>query len=193
MRSEAWKKAYARLKRACSLYEIKPRDPHGVRVMNGPGDVPSILECLYYVGMAIVFSLLVYRGITHPGLFTSRFPTWCRISGLLFPISLWWLAASVVRLRLSARRLLDVEKPRQRYQLSDDYLLRLANQRGAEPRYNLNGRDFYDVRDFGDAVSLLRSSQAPAAQPETLLRPAARAETPQDNLLRAGIRNEPPA
>ena len=57
-------------------------------------------------------------------------------------------------------------------------------EQGIKPRYNINGEDFYDIKDFGDAAVLLRASIAPAAEPETLLRPAAGTATPAENLLR---------
>ena len=71
-----------------------------------------------------------------------------------------------------------------RFGVDAERLTTFAEEQGIKPRYNINGEDFYDLKDFGDAAVLLRASVAPAAERETLLRPAAGSATPAENLLR---------
>jgi hypothetical protein len=70
-------------------------------------------------------------------------------------------------------------------------LQRVAEEQGIKPRYNINGQDFYEITDFGDAATLLRASSASVSQRETWLRPAAQTETPPELLLRASDTKPP--
>jgi hypothetical protein len=83
-------------------------------------------------------------------------------------------------------RLLPTNKVSDRLGISVYELYCLMEARGIKPHYNIGGKDYYDIADFGDVSTLLRASAEPTAQPETLLRPASESsETPPETLLRA--------
>jgi hypothetical protein len=69
--------------------------------------------------------------------------------------------------------------------VTQEELYQFGETNGIKPSINLNGENYYDLNDFGDAVTLLRASVPPAATPETLLRPAAHTESLPEQLLRA--------
>jgi hypothetical protein len=114
------------------------------------------------------------------------------IHGVVFTgIGLWALAMY--------RRIRTLSRPEQvcaTLGLDDTLLEKIVVEKGIKPRIIINERPYYDLNDFTDAGLLLRASSAPAAQPETLLRPASgSAEAAPDTLLRAAAstaqENEP--
>ena len=62
------------------------------------------------------------------------------------------------------------------------YLL-AAREKGIAPRCIIDGREFYDINQLGDAGVLLRPAETPVA-PEQLLRPAAESSRETENLVR---------
>ena len=64
--------------------------------------------------------------------------------------------------------------------LDEKSATKLAAEQGIEPRYTVGGTPLYRLKDFEDAVRLLR----PAEGPVELLRAARGAEQPKDFLLR---------
>jgi hypothetical protein len=76
-------------------------------------------------------------------------------------------------------------------QMDEATLQQSAEARNIKPFCNVNGVDFYDMADFGEAAVLLRASSAPAPI-EELLRPAANSETPTELLLRPASSNDMP-
>jgi hypothetical protein len=104
------------------------------------------------------------------------------IHGVVFTsIGLWSLAMY--------RRIRRLSRPEQvcaTLGLDDAMLARIVAEKDIKPRIIINERPYFDLNDFTDAGLLLRASSAPAAPPETLLRPASGgAETAPDTLLRA--------
>lgn len=89
-----------------------------------------------------------------------------------------------VLMRRRIKKLNNADSISSRFGVEAERLTTFAEEQGIKPRYNINGEDFYDIKDFGDAAVLLRASVAPAAEPETLLRPAAGTVTDAENLLR---------
>ena len=93
------------------------------------------------------------------------------------------------RLRRDVLRLTPAAKLAARFGTDSLTLERLASERSILPRYNVNGTDYYDPDDFGDAAILLR----PASVAEDLLRPVVGCAGATENLLRSvgGASEEP--
>jgi hypothetical protein len=68
--------------------------------------------------------------------------------------------------------------------VTQDVLKQIVEERDIKPRCNLNSEDYYDLADFGDAVTLLRASTPPLA-PQEMLRPVFQISLPPEELLRA--------
>jgi hypothetical protein len=64
-------------------------------------------------------------------------------------------------------------------------LNQIVEERGIRPKYNINGEDFYDRRDFGDVATLLRASAPSVEKQQSLLRAAGNVQAQPDTLLRA--------
>ena len=74
----------------------------------------------------------------------------------------------------------------ERFGVEVEQLKRIAVENGIRPDANVSGQDYFRVADFRDITSLLRASSQPLAAPDTLLRPAARADVETgEQLLRA--------
>ena len=69
------------------------------------------------------------------------------------------------------------------------YLL-TTRERGIEPRCIIEGKEYFDVADFGDAAVLLRPAESPANPGPTLLRPAVGGATPGSSLLMPADEND---
>ena len=102
----------------------------------------------------------------------------------IFSCFMLLIAARNFSLRQKTKKLTNADAISSRFGVEAERLTTFAEKQGIKPRYNINGEDFYDLKDFGDAAVLLRASVAPAAQPETLLRPAAGTPPQIENLLR---------
>lgn len=88
------------------------------------------------------------------------------------------------------RRILSLNTSEQlckRLSIDEATLESVAEAKNIRPIYNINGVDYYDPAEFGDSMTLLRGTVAPAASPESLLRAAVPtdSQTPADQLLRA--------
>lgn len=88
-----------------------------------------------------------------------------------------------IRLFRQSRKWWSVEKSCSKLGIPQEDLMRFVSERNIRPRYNIDGKDYYDPADFKDAVTLLRAAQQPTS-PDTLLRPATNAQTPPEQLLR---------
>ncbi len=99
-----------------------------------------------------------------------------------------------LKIRRELKRLHNTDEVGFRFGVEAERLTAFAEEQGIRPRYNINGKDFYAMEDFGDAAVLLRASVAPLAGPETLLRPAIGTQTPAETLLRpsSGITQSAP-
>ncbi len=125
---------------------------------------------------------LLYGLIT--GHFTNGLSTIIAVGlfhGVLFTgIALWSRAMyqHVMRLRPVKQVCADMG-------IEEAALQRIAAERNIKPRLILNEQPYYDPADFSDALSLLRGSEMPQPNSETLLRPAAvGTATAADELLR---------
>ena len=47
---------------------------------------------------------------------------------------------------------LPVDTVATRFGTNSENLDHLASERGVKPRYNINGTDYYDIKDFGDVL-----------------------------------------
>jgi len=59
----------------------------------------------------------------------------------------------------------------------------LLEEKGIRPRYEINGRPFYDGAAFGEVTTLLRAARA-IEEPGQLLRPASNLESDSATLVR---------
>lgn len=145
----------------------------GVPVLTGTWDLPPLGFCLLFlllggVGMSFAVwngALCLLYGESH------------LVASLL--LLLWggiYFAngAHLYRLRGQILRLASEEHLCQQLGLDGAAFQRAVQERDIRPRYDINGRAFYDPADFGD--------------PALLLRPAAMAPTPPDRLLRRAER-----
>jgi hypothetical protein len=88
-----------------------------------------------------------------------------------------WMKALHARLT----GLLSIEEVAATTNVDNDALARWAAGQNLKPRAMINGEYLYDPADFGEAATLLRSADAPAA--ETLLRTSESAATDNETLL----------
>jgi hypothetical protein len=102
------------------------------------------------------------------------------LSFLLSFYSIWWRYG----LRKRLKQLVSADRVCVQIGIGETDFQKTMEARGIKPRYNVNGQDYYDPEELGDVATLLRASQQPNITPETLLRPAAKADTPQEQLLR---------
>lgn len=101
----------------------------------------------------------------------------------------FWMA-NVVRyynhLRIRLNQLLSGYSVSKQLGMTETELIAFAQEHSVKPIYCVNGNDFYDLADFGEAQSLLRASEQPIASQDTLLRPAVGIEDAHsEQLLRA--------
>ena len=82
-------------------------------------------------------------------------------------------------------KLSSYEQLCKRFGLETEQLRTAVQTHNIKPRCIVNDENYYDLKDFGDATTLLRASMKPIARPETLLRPAAHNDTSPEILLRA--------
>jgi hypothetical protein len=109
------------------------------------------------------------------------------ISSMSITLGSCMTAAGIYMLGLYTRiaRTSPVDKVCSKLGIREEHLETIAEERDIKPQYNVDGLDYYNMADFKDVGSLLRASQQPTAATETLLRPAANAETSPETLLRA--------
>lgn len=166
--------------------EFKGKDGRGVPLWVGKVDIPQRRVCSFL----LLFGLIILEGTIRRFLHslptddpmngTLRFVRMCTGGAMAyFSIQLWTLRRQMLRLRsadtVAAQLGLDAAQ-----------LAEMTRERNIKPRCNVNGRDFYDLKDFGEAGTLLRGSSAPGAPPDILLRAAIEEnETKSETLLRA--------
>lgn len=131
------------------------------------------ISLLAYVSVSL-FAL--FNLIAHLGLNKGLVMALCILGMLLYST----VNGLILRERQRLQQLRRFDEVRVEIGADKDDLRRFACERGISPRMRINGEDFYDLSDFGDAGTLLR----PSNPPEALLRPAASSETPGEQLLR---------
>ena len=160
-------------------------DRRGVRVLDGRDAIPArgyfaswafsmAIVVLIAIGLCAVLGRLFGGEAVAPGV----------IGGTSLPIirGTWLLVRSIKR-RGEIVRLCPADSLAASFGTDPETLERIAAERGIKPHYNINGADFYDPSDFGEAATPLRATAAPEAQ--TLLHPATAAQTEPELLLRA--------
>lgn len=86
--------------------------------------------------------------------------------------------------RRQRMRLCSIDELAEQLSAPELTCLLLARERGIEPRCIINGREYFDLKDFGEAAILLRAAAEPAEPDGSLLRPAAGSEVDPASLLR---------
>ena len=122
----------------------------------------------------------------------AAFPT---RNEVLFGGYLSWLFGTVayaasglwmLRTRWRLQHLHSGEELRKRFRLHEDEFMMAAQQRDVQPHININGVDYYSLRDWGDVSTLLRASEQPTVASGTLLRAASVTHAAEmEQLLRA--------
>jgi hypothetical protein len=159
-----------------SKYNYHGKDARGVPICTGSADKPPLFICLVSL-VGPIFWLIALLNIKDlPWVLR---PVFVVISSLLLiSAKRYW------EIRRSFAHLSTLDVICKQYNVAGETFQGIVEEQQIKPRYNINGRDFYDLNDLGDAATLLRASAPPVA-PETLLRAAAHVETPQEQLLRA--------
>lgn len=164
-----------------TVYRSKGSDKRGVQQIQGKWNTLSIFWTAYLIFAGIGFvSLLLWR--IKQGMSTGT--AVCASILLSMALLFMYFPVQSVLMRRRIKKLNNADSISSRFGVEAERLTTFAEEQGIKPRYNINGEDFYDIKDFGDAAVLLRASVAPAAEPETLLRPAAGTVTDAENLLR---------
>ena len=163
-------------------YKSEGTDERGVPKIRGRWNAGSAIFCalMIYAGVCILFSPRSHSStVPLPTLNTIWFYNIvCGVCCVCLPVK-------AISIRRKIKKLTDARSISSRFGIDAEALTNFAKKQGIKPRYNINGEDFYDLKDFGDAATLLRASVAPAAESETLLRPAASGNvTPAEHLLR---------
>ena len=171
-----------------SKMERKGKDARGIQLWVGKVDIPQRWVC----NLLLLFGLIILEGtiqrllrpLPGDGFEDTVFRVFRMFTGGVLTysgIQMWILRRQLLRLRAA-------DTVAAQLGLTDTQLQEMTRERSILPRYNVNGRDFYDLKDFGDAGTLLRGATAPGTPPEILLRAAEnKNETEPQMLLRATV------
>jgi hypothetical protein len=162
-------------------FTMRDRDEKGILTFTGSSDAPSREAWALVLALGSLFiSSLTAGGVMwlvranllmcFLGLLTALL-----FGGVIIRGSIWWL-----RLCEEIRHLTTLEDLCRQMGWDEIRLRHLTQERGILPHCRINGRDFYDPKDFGGMATLLR----PADTRDTLLRPSLNAGTPLPLLLR---------
>ncbi|HZP85115.1 MAG TPA: hypothetical protein VFB21_25995 [Chthonomonadaceae bacterium] len=158
-------------------YNYHGKDIRGVPVCSGTSDAPPIWLPILLVFLVPAVGTILLLDQHEPLVFRAFLIL--PVGYIVFGGIRYW------RLRRQLPRLSSMQNLCTQLNVDGATLQRVAEEQGLKPRYNINGQDFYEITDFGDATTLLRASSASINQRETLLRPAAQTEMPPELLLRA--------
>lgn len=153
------------------------KDKRGVPVVRANADVPRLSLAYGPIGCGLITALFIAPSL--PMLLRYGF-FWVVALLLMSCALLLGFGVWAFRLRRKLMHLAGEDQLAERFGCDSERLRSVAEQQGILPRYNVNGRDYYEPADFGDAATLLRP-----AHNADLLRPAAAGESKAENLLRA--------
>ncbi len=149
----------------------------GVSKFSGNADVPPTGTHRFLWGLAAVetaFALVIAIGKGNlygaGGLLLAA-----AIHGL---VGLW-----AYRFQQRVQSLVPAEEVGPLLRMTEDEARALLEEKGIRPRYEINGRPFYDGAAFGEVATLLRAAR-PNEDPRQLLRPASSVESDPDALVR---------
>jgi hypothetical protein len=162
----------------------------GVPVYEGGRPDPSLSECHEaLVSGALMTSLGLLAFVDTAPL---RHPT--PISVVVAVLAMVAIFAGIISiadgiglLRQRARLigLVSIAVAEEQFKVPALTLLLVARQKGIEPKCIINGTEYFDFTDFGDAATLLRAAELPRAEDENLLHPVTRTDSNPKILLRA--------
>jgi hypothetical protein len=161
------------------------RDKRGVSTWEGNFEMPPYWE---FIVSTIVFMFFMYFVERSTPALSLRGPyAWMIIpaGGMLYFGTIWLIADRWCRM-LSLSSLKDMADY---WDVTEEKLQQLADEKGIEPRYKINGRYLYDPILFAEKRLLLRSSKAPEST-ELLLHPAS--ATPSEEPVETLLRPTPP-
>ncbi len=171
-------------------YRLQKKDEKNVRqYVGGQAFFAGFISCLFCATFLAVRHTYPYPILreTFPGL-PLKMGVLFLVCAYTIPISVFVASAySLGKFWRGMKNVAPSNEVSSQFGLDESALTALAREHAVKPRYNINGRDYYNMADFGDITTLLRASVEPnVPQAATLLRPAGNViEASPETLLRA--------
>jgi hypothetical protein len=174
-------------------FVFRGRNQRGVPLYEGKWRRPSRIMARLFVSMGIMHLLAALMFITDSSVERSLsdvMPSflWGSIALALGAV---WIGTGIRKLkeREEYDSLFSIDELCRTFDVPELTLLQEARGRGIAPKRIVNGREYFDFQEFGEAAILLRATKPDDAS-QQLLRPAASSATEPDILLRTVGQND---